>query len=579
MKTSLVISFVAAAWSVSATESLLQNIHLNRSLIPNVRETWPSFDLSGPTVLPADLLKETLQNVSPKAVLSDIPKSSGKIARDGDRLVAFVNPETGETSIYPQYEALRPTFNISTGNIAKFVGNAQVFPRDHTNFTIVQGSNLYGSTHDNQSQSSTPAPYLSNVHIQRTIQIGDAVYPVVGPASKAVFGFGADGKVLSLSHLWHAAKISSKTIQRRSNDDIYNAIVNQLKPAAQFGPVVVDSVEPCFYDAGRKHIQPVFRFTATKQTSGTNTNNTTTTTNARISGFVHIGGHAIDTLPDLTQPGELAPPSGDDGGKSQQHYTKRSRLQKRGPQVTVGRYVVRNAESGWTKSANNFWTGLHPFAGLFSGLFGSLSGSPTFVNSQYFEAHPFQYTNLKNQRVNSVNVAETESHGNWHLFTTLRNDSDYVLLSDIPADGYGPGAGGSLAYWILHGCEIIPTVTDYSAADRDQAFAVWRRIFNGMHAAVGYRTEMWIDDVVMGAFGTRIALGAAFVPAWLQTVAHDTADYGTRAGNFYKDGNRGIVEPMGRGSAVTVCGHTDDLVWDLADLGRPRCLREWWFEN
>jgi hypothetical protein len=45
-----------------------------------------------------------------------------------------------------------------------------------------------------------------------------------------------------------------------------------------------------------------------------------------------------------------------------------------------------------------------------------------------------------------------------------------VYLSDIPSTGYGPGAGGSLAYWILHSCEVIPTPTDYSDADSQEAW-------------------------------------------------------------------------------------------------------------
>ena len=72
-----------------------------------------------------------------------------------------------------------------------------------------------------------------------------------------------------------------------------------------------------------------------------------------------------------------------------------------------------------------------------------------------------------------------------------------MRLSDIPSDGYGGGAGGKLAYWIIHSCEVIPTPTDYSVTDRHIAFDDWFRIFNGMHAVVGYRTEMLIGDKVM----------------------------------------------------------------------------------
>ncbi len=231
---------------------------------------------------------------------------------------------------------------------------------------------------------------------------------------------------------------------------------------------------------------------------------------------------------------------------------------------TVGRYVVRNDSDEWVTSANEFMGGLT----LAHGLFG---GPIPFTDSQYYWAEPRLFLSQKESFVDSVQIALNEVHGNWWYFTTRDNADDGVSLSSIPSTGYGGGAGGSLAYWIIHSCEVIPTQTDES-----NSFDVWWNIFNGLHAVVGYRTEMWIDDDVTGPFGFWIGLGASIVPAWLNEVAgNDSYD----DGDTYHDDNRNIDEPMGRASAIAVCGHSDDTAADVAPLPRPNCLTEWWFNN
>jgi hypothetical protein len=81
----------------------------------------------------------------------------------------------------------------------------------------------------------------------------------------------------------------------------------------------------------------------------------------------------------------------------------------------------------------------------------------------------------KDSFVNSVQIALTDVHGNWGLFSTRDNHDDLVFLSRIPSSGYGGGGGGSLAYWILHSCEVIPTQTDESTS-----FDVWWSILTAL---------------------------------------------------------------------------------------------------
>ena len=54
---------------------------------------------------------------------------------------------------------------------------------------------------------------------------------------------------------------------------------------------------------------------------------------------------------------------------------------------------------------------------------------------------PRLFLNQKNSFINSVHIAETEVHGNYHLFTTEKNCCDVVYLDDVPSPGYGGNAG------------------------------------------------------------------------------------------------------------------------------------------
>jgi hypothetical protein len=341
--------------------------------------------------------------------------------------------------------------------------------------------------------------------------------------------------------------------------------------------LTVDAVEACYYDSGVNHIQPVYWFSATRNltTSGNGTQ-----FNARISGYVAAGTNTLEPLPDiLAPPPDAAPPSFPSNTNTNtsnlnlpQIIPRRSRfpqLSKRTPTVTVGRYVIQADAGGWLTSAQNFWPALTKYA----------SGKANFISQGFYWAYPWLYTTNAASFANSVTLLLTEAHGNWHKFSTYQQEgSSVVNIEDIPSTGYGAGSGGRLKFWVLHSCEVIPSNTDYPA-DPYSSFDVWWSVFNGLHAVMGYRTEMWIDDGVTTPFGQAVGNGVSVVGAWMSAVLNDQTWYKPSKGNMYLDGNRGIQEPMGRASSVSVCGHTDDVVWNAEDLGRPGCLFEWWYDN
>jgi len=196
---------------------------------------------------------------------------------------------------------------------------------------------------------------------------------------------------------------------------------------------------------------------------------------------------------------------------------------------------------------------------------------------QYFWAYPYEFTTNELSYVNSVNVALTEVHGDWWLFTTYQNWGDIVRINDITAsNGYGPAAGGQLRYWILHSCEVVPAPIDAPCATDNRAWwTPWFDVFQGMHTVVGYRTIMYINDSVTYQFGKDLELGAPVISAWFNAV-NSASDY---SGHPTEVAHCGTSLPMGKPSAVTVCGHNNDTIYDEAALPAASCLTSVWQPN
>lgn len=529
------------------------SIHLSADQIPEIKQPMGVLKLDHAVVASKELLRDIVRTTAPEAELKELGDTGALAAYDGRRLVAFVHPKTGESSVFPTLEALRPGEHPGerAGAIAaRLASDASLFPKDETQVSVLPAITLMGSRHIRGHARAESAEYLAFVRLERQVH----GFPVFGPGTKAMVAVAADGSIHAFTHRWRRALPTEEKIVPHSRERIVQAILTQLAPSAKSAYVAVDKVTLGYYDTGENFLQPVYRFQATIAS----TNRELRVANRRVVGYVSIG-----------EPLEPLPMLGDQQGalldEPRRHDKPGTASGSRTPgDPTVGRYVVRNDNAGWVASANNFFANLQ---------FGTLFGIPlSFTNSQYYWAEPFEFLSDKDDFVNSVNIALTEVHGNWDLFSTRDNHDDLVSLYSIPSSGYGGEGENSLAYWILHSCEVIPTQTDESTS-----FDVWWNIFNGLHAAVGYRTEMWINDGVTGPFGLYVGLGASVVPAWLYAVSSNN-DYGSDD-SYYLDGNRDIKEPMGRASAVVVCGHSDDTAFDLGSLGRAECLTEWWFNN
>jgi hypothetical protein len=292
----------------------------------------------------------------------------------------------------------------------------------------------------------------------------------------------------------------------------------------------------------------------------------------------------------------LSPTMTPAGGQPQSAATIRSSLpvneEIAAGDPTVGCYVVRNDDAGWVNDANGFWNGLT-----------SSGGGSLFTNSQYYWAESRLFTTQASSFINSVQVGEVEAHGDWWYFTTYQNWGDGVNIDSNPAPGggYGQVNHGKLNYLILHGCEDVPSAAEapcpagMPTTDNRGWADPWFRVFQGLHLVVGYRTIMYINDNVGEGFGQSIRNGTPVLTAWSHALL-TAGDYqskprviahcgrnpaaGLKPGDNCPSNNTPGCLIMGEPSAVTVCGHSNDTIFDQSNIPAASCLTNfWWWNN
>jgi hypothetical protein len=330
-------------------------------------------------------------------------------------------------------------------------------------------------------------------------------------------------------------------------------ITRQLRYAVKDSDVTVDRIELAYYDANKKFLQPVYRFTAQIHQLKEPERQRRTNDNFVI-GYIPYA-EAFEPLPVLGESTGPAPRP----AKTQKRPQRSGALQIPDDPI-VGRYVVRNDDPGWVSSANAFWNSVS-----------STFTASLFVNSQYYWAESRLFTTQKDIFINPMNVALIEAHGNWWWFSTIQNCCDAVNINgDIPSPGYGTSANGMLAHWILHSCEVIPSPDDTGSwADP------WWAVFGGLRNAVGYRTIMYINDGATTPYGASLGNLAPVVSAWLS----DVMSLNAYAGAPLMMTNDGKLHPMGRPATISACGRDGDDVLAGTTLPRADCLTVWWIPD
>lgn len=522
------------------------------------------FKLS-PQKPPSDFVREILPYVAPESKelepLSESsffkenhlePKKRMLGAFQGKHVAVLLDPASGDIEAFPPLSLLKPVAigsrreveRAAETRITEILKRNKVIGEDATRFALGNPTSVYGATMEHrQGASAVSKLYMVYVPLRRFVKS----YPVYGLGSRTFVAFDAEGNVRGFMRRWKLASAGGKLAATARVDEVRRSIVAQLQPLAGNSEVVVRGVKLGYYDGNEDYLQPVYRFTARIHHLGNQPPAARRGADGLVIGYTPVG-KLLEPLPVLgKRPGpspalpKVRPPSG---------------VRKPGD-PTVGRYVVRNDDDDWVDDANEFMDGLNSI--------------PVFDDSQYFWAEPFEFIGDQSDFINKVELALNEVHGNWWGFSTTGNSGDWVDMTTIPAPGYGSAAGGSLAYWVIHSCEVLP-----SPDDTPNWADPWWNIFGGLHSVVSYRTIMWIDDDVGGPYGHSIAWLAPVVSGWLNEVAGADA---------YDDGDtdkthNGRDEPMGRASTISACGTEDESVyWSGLHIPAATCLSIYWFAD
>jgi hypothetical protein len=294
---------------------------------------------------------------------------------------------------------------------------------------------------------------------------------------------------------------------------IEKEIVAQLERfRPRYGSVSVDSITPAYYDGNATFIQPVYEFVATLGGGDRGV------LRDHVRGYVPVG-RLVEPLPvlgmDAAGPSPTAPTSAQANAR---------RALGNPNQITLGQYVNRECTSGppnCLDMANAYVSG-------FDNPLAALLGFPAIDRTQYYWAYSFEVLGAANAYLNAVNVAYTNPHGDWWLNTTIGNyvpTGDPWTVNQIGTGGnpgYGAAAGGRLATWIIDSCEIIPSYYDlqYSTGNGWTAFNNWWPVFQGLHRALGFRTQMLLGENAMNTdIAFLMSLGAPAESAFYNEVA------------------------------------------------------------
>jgi len=561
-----VIIAVLASLNLLTQASQGGSLTFNAS-VPNPPAELPVLSLT-PQAAPVNLMNRliapTAANLSSAKLspLSETPllqKSKIKLPEEvvgvveNDHVKAWANLRTGDAEIYPTLTTTKPISPLAASSLAlrshEIFTSSEFIAPDDTRVVIDRAKVLEGATYVRDAAGGVhpekaAIPYYVYVSARRFV----AGLPVEGPGSRALLTISSGGVVEGLTRSWKTAK-TLNTVHPLSNaQQVRDEITRQLQPVLKGADAVVDSISLAYYDGNGAFLQPVYRFTVHvhSQTGGTSSK----TTDNFLIGYVPFA-KALEPLPSLDASGGASP-------TAPVLAPKNSMLFNASFTLSVGRYVVRNDDPGWVNDANAFWNSLS-------------SAQPyLFSNSQYYWAGPDEFTTQKDLFVNSVNLALNEVHGDWWYFTTYQNWGDGVNLWDIPYPGYGPSANGSLADWVLHSCEMVPSPDDTAGW-----VGPWFTIFGGMRNVVGYRTIMYINDGAGGPYGTSLGSLAPVVSSWL----NDVMSLNAYSGQPTSAAHGGIVRPMGRPCAVSMSGHENDSVLAVSWLPRATNLTIYWFPD
>jgi len=497
------------------------------------------------TAPPLGFMLGQLKRLSPHARIVAIPDPHGThlvAGYDGTRLAGYVDLETGDSGFFPALPIAGPTvapIERLTQAALTVLRTSGLIPRDATKSLLAQPR--FAGTLASGQRPGTGSTRLIFFPVTRRV----GIFPVYGPGSRAALVLGPDGSLRGYVRSWRTAVLAGSLVTMRPASAVLSSIQAQLATIGAGSPVTLDNISLTYYDGNQSYLEPAYRFLATVHANGVAVDH--------VIGYEPVAVHEPEPLP------TLGPSTA-----SASHSAGPADLDSDG----IARFVVQGPMPTWQQDGLAFQQGALSFWPRVQGLVGPPGRiAPSLT--------PVAFTTAKNfgAYANTARVLESEAPGARGRFSTNRYTGGVVGIASLGALGAVAGKKTGLAFWVARTPSLIASPSDATTPYRE-----WLPVFGGLHAVVGYRTEIYSNDGVAGPFGADLAMGAPVVSAWLLEGAATSA---YRAGDnpLYEGSSAAVAEaPTGRVSTLSVCGHAGDSLFDTGRLPRATCLQSWWLE-
>ena len=497
------------------------------------------------TAPPLNFMLGQLDRLSPRARIMTIPDQHGThivAGYDGTRLVAYADWETGDSAVFPVLPAAGPTMapiERLTQAAQAVLGTSALIPRDATKSLLAQP--LFAGTLASGQRPGTRSTRLIFFPVARRV----GVFPVYGPGSRAALVLGPDGSLQGYIRSWRTAVLAGFLLTPRPAGDVLGSIQAQLATVGAGLPVTLDSIALTYYDGNQSYLEPAYRFTASVHAGGVAVDH--------VIGYEPVAARELEPLPTLGPTIAASSRSADPADRDSDG---------------IARFVVQGPMPAWHQDSLAFQQGVLSFWPRLQGL----AGAPGKIGPS---STPAAFTTARNfaAYANTARVLESEAPGGQGHFITDRYTGGAVNVASLGALGGAGGKQAGLAFWVARTPSLIASPEDTTAPYRD-----WLPVFGGLHAVVGYRTELYANDGVAGPFGADLAMGAPVVSAWLLEGAATSA-YRMGENPLYESSSAAVLQaPSGRVSTLSVCRHGGDTLADTGMVPRATCLQSWWLE-
>jgi hypothetical protein len=370
---------------------------------------------------------------------------------------------------------------------------------------------------------------LSDVGQTVIFQRKIAEKPVVGNGSVVTVDLGHQGQIVGFSRAWNVLAEAGIKPQFKTDEEVYAEVEKQVRSRVLGeGSARVAKLHLIYYGSDKEYVQPAYFFSIQIDTPGVKGK-------SFLTGVVAAAKNSPEAIVLPPAPKEMPKE-----GKAAFNMTAPESSAPAGD-PSVGRYVVRQDSNDWVNDANEFRQGL---------IDGHPGSFPAISFGDYYWDQPYMWTTSEDSFVDRWNVTLMEGHGNTWLFTTRSNCCDVVNLNSSSQPGYGDRAGDTMRFLVLKGCSIIP-----GPPDRSDWADPWWRIFKGLRQAVGFRTEMYIDDDISYGFAKNIASNYRVLDSWFAATNGSSSYQWERFWGSWGD------QIYGYGTIVMVPGHEGDGIY------------------